>query len=244
MTHIFAKIALALVFPCFCAGQSLKTPEAPALTAPEVLDRYLASSPDSQPGCSGLAFAVEIDASLPHLKKRGSMSGSRLVSQTGNVVYHDLQFRGDNLIKTNVIARFLASDTALSTGFGSAGVTRQNYAFVYESTSDYNGLKAFVFRLEPKRKRVGLLKGELWLDANTAAPLRLWGDFVKSPSIFVRSFRFVLDYQDIHECFQPLRLIVTAQTRIVGEADVTVWMRSSDSRLPAATGAGEIGGRQ
>ncbi len=51
-----------------------------------------------------------------------------------------------------------------------------------------------MFRVEPRRKRVGLFKGELWLDPSTALPLRGWGDFVKSPSIFVKRVRFVRDY--------------------------------------------------
>jgi hypothetical protein len=230
MSRLFAKAALALLFPAFCPAQSL--------TPSEALDQYLAGSGDGQPGCSGLVLAVQIDASLPHLQKRGSVSGLRLVSQTGQIAYQGLQFTGDNTIKTNVIARFLANDTSPSKGIASAGVTRQNYSFVYEGTSDYNGLSAFVFRLKPERRRVGLFTGELWLDANTAAPLRLWGDFVKSSSIFVRSVRFVLDYQGLHECFQPLRLILTAQTRIVGPAEMTVWMHSLDSS-PATTGTRE-----
>jgi hypothetical protein len=232
MSHIFAKLTPVLLFPAFCTAQPL--------TASEALDRYLARSRDGQSECSGLVLAVQIDASLPHLKKQGSMSGFRQISGAGRVAYRDLQFNGDSVIKTQVVARFLASDTAPPEGKASANVTRENYSFVYESTSDYNGLSAFVFRLEPKRKRAGLLRGELWLDANTAAPLRLWGDFVKSPSIFVRSFRLVLDYQGLHECIQPLRLILDVQTRIVGEAEATVWMRSIENP-PAATGMGEMG---
>jgi hypothetical protein len=232
MSHIFAKLTPMLLFPAFCTAQPL--------TASEALDRYLARSRDGQSECSGLVLAVQIDASLPHLKKQGTMSGFRQVSGTGRIAYRDLQFTGDNVIKTHVIARFIANDTAPPEGKASANVTRENYSFVYEGTSDYNGLSAFVFRLQPRRKRAGFFQGELWLDANTAAPLRLWGDFVKSPSIFVRTFRFVLDYQGLHECFQPLRLILDVQTRIVGEAEATVWMRPTDSPR-AATGIGEMG---
>jgi hypothetical protein len=87
-----------------------------------------------------------------------------------------------------------------------------------------------VFCLKPKRKRVGLFKGELWLDATTAAPLRLWGDFIKSPSIFVRSSRFVRDYQSLNQCFQPARLLVTVQTRVAGQAEMAVWLHPLDGQ--------------
>jgi len=231
MSHLFEKIVLVLLFPGFCPAQSL--------TASEALDRYLARSRDQQPGCSGLAFIVQIDASLPKLRKQGSMRGLKVVSQTGRIVYRDLRFTGDNFIKTSVIARFLAHDAKPPEAVAGTGVTREDYSFLYDRTSTYNGLVAYVFRLKPMQKRVGLFEGELWLDATTAAPLRLWGDFVKSPSSFVRTFRFVQDYQRIGQCFQALRLLLTVETRITGTVEMAVWLHPVDSQsATAADGCG------
>lgn len=154
------------------------------------------------------------------------MSGLKLVSQTGQIVYDSLRFTGDNLVKTAVIARFLANETKVKEHEPDVGVTIDNYSFTYDKTAPYNGLIAYVFWLKPKRKRIGLFRGELWLDAGTAAPLRLWGDFVKSPSIFIRSLRFVQDYQHLGECFQPLRLLLTARTRIAGEMEMAIWLHA------------------
>jgi hypothetical protein len=227
----FRKAALLLLFVGFCSGQSL-TPD-------EAIDRYLTGSRDSQPGCSDLVFAVQIDASLPKLKKQGSMSGLKVVSRTGQIVYRDLRFTGDKSIKTSVIARFLAHDTKPPEAVADTGVTRRNYSLLYDRTSTYNGLVAYVFHLKPMRKRVGLFEGELWLDASTAAPLRLWGDFVKSPSIFVRTFRFVQDYQRIGQCSQPLRLLLTVETRIAGKVEMAVWLHPVGSQsMTAADGCG------
>lgn len=239
MSRIFEKVALVFLFPGFCPAQS----PAQSLTPPEALDRYLAGSRDGQAGCTDLVSAVRIDASLPKLKKWGSMSGLRLVSRTGQIVYRGLRFTGDNLVKTAVISRFLANQMEPPDRSGDTGVTRRNYLFVYDKTSNYNGLAAYVFRLGPKRKRAGLFKGELWLNAATAAPLRLWGDIVKPPSVFVRSLRFVQDYRNLNQCFQPVRLLLTVQTRIAGQAEMAMWLNSVDDR-PAATetGAGGSGG--
>jgi hypothetical protein len=227
----FRNVALLLLFVGFCSGQSL-TPD-------EAIERYLAGSRERQPGCSDQVFAVQIDASLPNLKKQGSMSGLKAVSRTGQTVYRDLRFTGDQFIKTSVIARFLAHDVKPPEAVAGTGVTRQNYSLLYDRTSTYNGLVAYVFHLKPMQKRVGLFEGELWLDATTAAPLRLWGDFVKSPSIFVRTFRFVQDYQSIGHCSQPLRLLLTVETRIAGKVEMAVWLHPVDSQsAPAADGCG------
>jgi len=227
-----AATTLALTLPILCSAQSL--------TPPEALSHYLARSRDQQPGCSDSAFTVRIDASLPALRKQGSMSGLRLISKTGRIVYRGLRFTGDNLIKTAVIARFLANDTNAPERADNVGVTQQNYLFTYDKTADYNGLTAYVFLLKPRRKRAGLFRGELWLTADTAAPLRLWGDLLKSPSIFVRSFRFVQDYQMVAECSQPLRLQVTARTRIAGTVEMVEWLHPA-ADMPQVTDASESG---
>src|SRR5260370_38624627 len=94
MRDIFRKLALPLLVAGFCYGQSFTTAEA--------IDRYLTAAGERQPECSDWVFAVQIDASLPELKKQGSMSGLKVVSRMGQTVYRDLRFTGDNLIKTHV----------------------------------------------------------------------------------------------------------------------------------------------
>lgn len=215
-TAAMAVAVLGLLFPGFCSGQPL--------TPAEALDRYLASG-DQQPACSDSVFNVQIDASMPTLRKQGSMSGLKLVSCTGQIVYRGLRFTGDKLVKTAVIARFLDHDTNPAERTGDVAVSRQNYWFTYNKTSDYNRLTAYVFLLKPRRKRAGLFRGELWLTADTAVPLRLWGDLVKSPSIFIRSSRLVQDYQTVGACSQPLRLLLTAHTRIAGTVEMVIWLQ-------------------
>lgn len=206
------------------------------MTSSEALDSYLARSRGGQLGCADQAFVIKIDASLPKLRKQGRMSGLKVISQTGQIAYRGLRFTGDSLVKSAVIARFLAADMAPPER-SDIGVTRENYSFTFEKTADYNGYGAFVFCLKPKRRRVGLFKGELWLDANTGAPLRLWGDFVKSPSIFIRSLRFVQDYQQIDQCSNIRRLLLSVQTRIAGQAEMAVWLDSPPSEHPPVWGS-------
>jgi hypothetical protein len=233
MCHFVNRIALLIVFPAFCLAQSRRPSE--------VLDHYLARSISPQAGCSMIPFAVRLDASIPKLRKEGSMSGLKLISQTGRPIYQSLQFKGDNLVKTAVIGRFLVNEEKSPAGTADYAITKRNYSLDYAKTSAYNGIPAYVFRLRPKRKHVGLLRGELWLDANTAAPLRVWGDFVKSPSMFVRNLRVVQDFQNVSTCSLPLRLLVTVQTRVVGIVELTVWLHPADDVEAAfgPTGASE-----
>ena len=94
---------LPLLLPILCSAQQL--------TPAEALDRYLAKAGGPQPASSDSVFTVQIDASIPTLHRQGSMTGLKLVSYTGQVVYRGLRFTGDKLVKTAVIARFLSNDT-------------------------------------------------------------------------------------------------------------------------------------
>jgi hypothetical protein len=222
-----AIIALAVL----CHGEAMKPAEA--------LDRYLSGRYGDPPACSDSVFAVQIDASLPALNKRASMSGFKRIVEPGHIVYRGLRFTGDNLVKTQVIARFLARESDASGETGDIAVTRRNYVFAFGKASAYNERVAYVFLLKPRRKQAGLFRGELWLDAKTAAPLRLWGDLAKSPSIFIRSFRFIEDYQTVGACTEPLRSLLTLRTRIAGTAEMTVWLHpaSEEAEAVGATNA-------
>ena len=231
--RFWSAILLTVVMdPILCSAEALKPAAA--------LDRYVAGLLKSPPGCSDLVFAVQIDASLPALKKHGSMTGFKRIVHPGRVVYHGLRFTGDNLVKTQVIGRFLGRESNPMEQAGDISITPVNYIFKFDRVSDYNGLTAYVFLLKPRRTRAGLLRGELWLDANTAAPVRVWGDLVKSPSIFVRSLRFVQDYQTVGTCAEPLRMMVTTRTRIAGTAEITVWLRPAPAEWEATTGPMDI----
>ena len=128
---------LPFLFPILCSAQQL--------TPAEALDRYLARAGGPQPVSSDSVFNVQIDASIPTLHKQGSMTGLKLVSYTGQVVYRGLRFTGDKLVKTAVIARFLSNDSDTAGRSADVAVSRQNYWFTYNKVSDYNGVPRTYF---------------------------------------------------------------------------------------------------
>jgi hypothetical protein len=78
-----------------------------------------------------------------------------------------------------------------------------------------DGRTVHVFQLTPRKKRVGLFKGDLWLDAETCLPVRESGRLVKLPSIFLRRIEFVREYE-IHEgLVYPHSIESVVDTRLV-----------------------------
>jgi hypothetical protein len=69
---------------------------------------------------------------------------------------------------------------------------------------------------------VGLLLGELWLDAKTYMPVRESGRFVKSPSIFFKKMEFVRTYELEGGVSVPQRIDSRVDTRIVGPVELSI----------------------
>lgn len=160
---------------------------------------------------------------MPRLKKFGTMHGVRAITRTGQVVYRRLRFSGDRFIRKDVILRYLAADVQKAAEGPDVAITARNYRFQSRGQEDYNGRVAEVFRVAPKHKRPGLFRGELWLDAASALPLREWGDFVKSPSWFISRPRFVRDYILVEQTSRPKCLVLKAHTSLAGDVEMIIW---------------------
>jgi hypothetical protein len=201
------------LFPCLIPGA----------TPFSAVEAYATLANEQHARLRGASMEVEVEASLPKLKKHGRLSALRHISRLGHITYEILHFEGDNTIKSNVIARYLAADVqAEGNESWSLAVTPLNYKFKYKGLLHQDGRDVYIFGVTPKKKLVGLFKGEVWLDAQTCLPVREAGRLVKSPSIFLRRIEFVREY-DIHNGFAiPLRIQSTVDTRIAGRAELTV----------------------
>jgi hypothetical protein len=184
---------------------------------------------------------VEIDASLPQLKKHGRLHALRRISQLGRITYEMLHFEGDSAVKSQVIARYLAADVQAQTNDDpSLAVTPANYRFQYKGLIADRGRHVYVFHLKPKTKRIGTFQGDLWLDAETCLPVRESGRLAKNPSFFVKRIDFVREYDIQDGLAIPRQIQSTAETRLVGRAELTV--RFHDVSLAASPALSVVAG--
>jgi hypothetical protein len=175
----------------------------------------------------GATMEVEIEASLPKLKKHGRLRALRRISRLGRITYEALHFEGDNTIKTNVIARYLAAETqAQSSEPDALAVTPANYKFKYKGLARKEDSNVQVFQVTPRHKKVGLFKGEIWIDANTYLRVRESGRLVKNPSIFLKKIEFVREYEIRDGISVPLQIHTVVETRLVGPAELTINFRN------------------
>jgi len=186
-----------------------------------IVDKYVDATQLQQNSLRGLQMEVDIDAKLPKLEKRGKLTALRKISRLGLITYKALGFSGDNTVKQEVITRYLAAESAAREN-GTIAITPANYKFRYAGRIIQNNVTMLILQVTPKKKAVGLFKGEIWIDAATGMPLREAGQFVKTPSVFLKKIAFVRDYEIRDGVAYPLHIQSTVDTRIVGRAELEI----------------------
>jgi len=220
LKRLYFFLLLLFAVPAFADDPA----SAAAETQPAILERYISAVESQKNHPRAVSMEMDIDGELPRLKKSGRLHALRFMTRVGQIVYDALRYEGDNTVKKELIARYLEAETkARSETSGSISILPANYKFKYKGTTAYNDRTAHVFQLTPRKKRVGLFRGEVWIDEQTALPLREWGELVKNPSVFLRNVYFVRDYFIRDGVSYPRRVITNVDTRIVGRANLTIW---------------------
>lgn len=190
--------------------------------SPAIIEKYLSASEAQRDRLRGIQMEAEIDARLPRLHKWGRMNVLRHISQLGKISFIMRSFTGDNTVKKDFIARVLEAERQASEGGSQFAITPENYKFKYKRMTTFRDRVVHVFEVDPKKKKVGFYKGELWVDAETYLPVRESGRFVKSPSVFMKKLEFVREYEIHDGVALPRHLESKADIRVVGKAEMVI----------------------
>ena len=163
-------------------------PPAPA----EALASYFARASNCEPWSEPNAVWMEIDASLPRLAERGHLRAIRNWAGNHTPDYQVIHIEGDAMVEQQIIARYLAAEKqAAGVPTSSVAIMPANYKFRYMGASGET--QVYTFQMTPRKRRQGLIKGELWIDCATGIAVHEAGYFVKSPSVFIRRLTITRD---------------------------------------------------
>jgi hypothetical protein len=185
-----------------------------------VFARYIAGLEQTRPW--GVE-SVEIDASLPKLEGEARLRAIRRLSPEGKPEYQVLESVGDQTVKQQVIFRYLTSEAqAAEMPATAVAMTPANYRFSYKGVLKTPGGMIYAFAVKPRKKRAGLIKGELWLDGENGAVVRQSGYLVKSPSIFVKRITVSRENSVRDGAAEERTTYVSVDLRLVGGAKLTI----------------------
>jgi hypothetical protein len=125
------------------------------------------------------------------------------------------QINGSGLGKM-IIGHMLAKEAEVTKDYGATDISPDNYDFRFIREEEVSGQRCYVLELLPGRKDKNLLRGNIWVDANTYLLRRTEGQPAKAPSWWVRDVRIALHYGDVGGMWLQTASEATAHVRILG----------------------------
>jgi hypothetical protein len=242
---ILSRILLILLLLAVPFTVSADDSEVKERLGEELFARYQNALLSQKDAVKNVEMEVLMEGKIPRLKKEGKMSALKRVSAVGGVTWKLLGFWGDDTVKKEVMARYMQAEQEAANGNSEKSnsekpeksekpdksdksknadisITPDNYNFKYKGLNERDNRQVHIFELKPKHKRLGLFKGELWLDPETCLPVRESGRLVKNPSVFIKKMEFVRDYEIRDGVAYLKRMESQTQTRIVGKAELNI----------------------
>ena len=179
---------------------------------------------------------VEIEAALPKLEKQARLRAIRRLAPLGKPEYQVLEIAGDQTVTRQVIARYLTAEVrAAAIPAPSIAITPANYKFRYKCALNTGASIVYAFLIAPRKKREGLIKGELWIDGETGAVVRQSGYLVQKPSIFVKRVDVIQETALRDGSAEERVTHLSIDTRLVGRAELIIHERPcADPVRPSA----------
>ena len=188
-----------------------------------IVENYCTASQAQAQTTRGASMDVEIDASLPKLKKHGRLHALRRISPLGLIRYERAQFEGDRVVIREVISRYLTAEVdAQKEQSAEIAVTPRNYKFKSKGMNQIAGQDVYVFEVTPRQKREKLFKGEVWIDARTFLKVRESGYLVKNPDFMVKKVTFIRKYEIRDGISVPRQEQSVADVRLFGKVELTI----------------------
>lgn len=215
------KVGVLIGFVSFFAASGAELAVQPG---DAIVEHYCAATRGQDQIKQASTMDVEITASLPKLNKEGKMTALRRISALGRITYEKLRFEGDGTVKKQIIYRYLSAEAeAQEDPSLRVSLAPENYNFKYKGKANLDGRETHVFEVSPKRKRQGVFRGKLWIDAATFLRVQESGYLVKSPSVMLKKVAFVRKYEIRDGISVPLQEQSFIDTRFgVGRAELTI----------------------
>jgi hypothetical protein len=116
-----------------------------------------------------------------------------------------------------ILRDILAKETESSKEAQRKEVSPENYDFKLVGEEMFNGRRCFVLSMQPKRQEKDMLRGKLWVDAETYNLYRIEGQVVKSPSWWVRDLYILMSFACIDGVWLHTATHAVADVRFKGK---------------------------
>ena len=201
-------------------GQNAATP---APSADEVIARMVAHDAQRETAAGGYTGIRQYDLENRQLAKHAQMVVN-VASDPDGTTHFQIVSKGGWGPGNNSLRQAMDSESQISRPSvrPMTLVTKDNYAFQMIGTALLNGRTTYVIDVVPKRQETYLFRGRIWVDREDYALARIEGQLAKSPSYWIRSVRFTLEYRKSGEYWFPSLATTACEIRILGATEVNI----------------------
>ena len=218
------RIALATSFLSLIVGIQCSSQEKLLPDADRVIARLVEHEAQREKQGGGYIGSRRYVLENLRLNKKAEMVVTVRCDGNGRKRFDVKSEQGWNSANKHVLQKMLESEEETSRP-ETRPITRissDNYAFDLLGRESLDGRPAYVLRVSPKREDKYLFEGQIWVDAEDFALVRVEGQPAKNPSFWTHNVHFVARYQKAGDFWFPVSTESVAEARIFGETNVRI----------------------
>jgi len=219
--------------PCLCWAQKAN------LTIDQIVARMQQASTAERTGTPGYTVTREYWLSAADAPQ----PASDVVAQVTFIPPSDKQYvivkAEGNERGAGIVRKVLDHEAAMAGRWRLHDISRDNYDFALLGHETIAGHDCYVLELSPKREAVELIRGKAWVNAQNFHLIRVAGETVKSPSMWLKKLTVTLNFGQVNGVWLETSTRAVADVRFVGphvltsrEIDVETDALSARARSP------------
>ena len=156
--------------------------------------------------------------------KRAEMVVRVTCTKDGSKQFETVSSTGWGGARKHVFGRLLDAESEASRpgARDQSRVTAENYSFEMAGRDEVDGREAYVLNVVPKEPKKYLFRGQIWIDAEEYAIVRMDGTPAKSPSFWVKSVHFAHTYEKHGLFWFPASDDSVTDVRIFGSTELKI----------------------
>jgi hypothetical protein len=218
----------------------------PAPTVDEIVATMLERDAQRQAASHGYTAVRRYTLQNPKHHKHAEMLVQVDCLENGVKEFRTVSDAGWGMARNHVFPKLLEGEkeASLPGERERSRITPKNYTFQLVGTVTADQRPAYRIAIMPKTQNKYLIRGEIWVDADEYAIVRIEGKPAKNPSFWVKSVQFVHTYQKSGGLWLPATDRSITDARFVGSTELTIEYFEYTHKAPVQTAMrGVDGGR-
>jgi hypothetical protein len=153
-------------------------------------------------------------------RRRTNITAEISFQPPGFKQYEIVQMEGSG-IGERIVRKMLDGETQIVKDYSATDISQDNYDFRLLGEDETLGIRCYRLHLTPKRDEKTLLRGTIWVDADSYLLRRMEAAPARTPSWWLRDVELIFSYQDVEGMWLQTASEFTTNVRLFGRHTMT-----------------------